>query len=532
VPKAINLNPIPEIRGSNQWAVGKERTKEKAAILACDMHLSLRVPNIWYCLHLEYRTPDGELVQVGGASLPGTPIIAVGSNRHIAWGFTNASIDTADLVTLEGDDQSYLTPDGSKPFQTDRELIFINGKKPEELLIRSTIWGPVHPERFLGKEMAISWIAHNQEALNFRLLDLETISSTQQALERAPEIHIPVLNFMVADRNGQIGWTFIGAIPQRKGYIPEVPISFADGKRRWEGMLPSFKIPKIFAPSDHILWTANNKVIGDPALGIEYHNPIRAYQIRQRLLSTNEQTLEGMIALQLDDEALFYNRWRQLLLDSLNLNQTSHLALKNLIESENLSCSCDSLSYNWIRSFRENVIKHLTSRFIAPCLDSDSFNPYLIDLEEPFFKIVSEKPLYLLDPKFASWEQELSSLVDLMLVDGDILCSKKWGQCNQAKIQHPLSSAIPLFSDILNMPRDFLSGDYFVPHVNGPSVGASVRLVVAPGHEEKGILGVPCGQSGHPLSPHYRDLHNLWTKGTPSPFLPGKTVHTLTLVPE
>jgi penicillin amidase len=39
------------------------------------------------------------------------------------------------------------------------------------------------------------------------------------------------------------------------------------------------------------------------------------------------------------------------------------------------------------------------------------------------------------------------------------------------------------------------------------------------------------GQSGHPRSPHYRDGHAAWAKGTPAPFLPGPAVHTLTLTP-
>ncbi len=42
---------------------------------------------------------------------------------------------------------------------------------------------------------------------------------------------------------------------------------------------------------------------------------------------------------------------------------------------------------------------------------------------------------------------------------------------------------------------------------------------------------MPGGQSGHPMSPHYRAGHEAWVKGEPTPFLPGETVHTLTLVP-
>jgi penicillin amidase len=56
-------------------------------------------------------------------------------------------------------------------------------------------------------------------------------------------------------------------------------------------------------------------------------------------------------------------------------------------------------------------------------------------------------------------------------------------------------------------------------------------MVVSPGREHEGILHMPAGQSGHPLSPHYRDQHRAWVEGKPLPFLPGATVVRLTLVP-
>ena len=62
-------------------------------------------------------------------------------------------------------------------------------------------------------------------------------------------------------------------------------------------------------------------------------------------------------------------------------------------------------------------------------------------------------------------------------------------------------------------------------------MGASQRMVVAPGHEEDGIVHMPGGQSGHPLSPFWGAGHGDWAAGRPSPFLPGEARHTLELVP-
>jgi penicillin amidase len=68
--------------------------------------------------------------------------------------------------------------------------------------------------------------------------------------------------------------------------------------------------------------------------------------------------------------------------------------------------------------------------------------------------------------------------------------------------------------------------------VQAPDDGASERFVVSPGREEKGIFHMPGGESGHPLSPYFKAGHEAWVRGEPTPFLPGKTEHTLTLVTE
>jgi len=93
-------------------------------------------------------------------------------------------------------------------------------------------------------------------------------------------------------------------------------------------------------------------------------------------------------------------------------------------------------------------------------------------------------------------------------------------------------AAVPLLGRWLNMPRDPLPGDIYTPRVVTPRSGASERLVVSPGHENTGILHMPGGQSGHPLSTHFADQQHAWVEGTPLPLLPGPAIHTLTLIPQ
>ena len=68
------------------------------------------------------------------------------------------------------------------------------------------------------------------------------------------------------------------------------------------------------------------------------------------------------------------------------------------------------------------------------------------------------------------------------------------------------------------MPDDPLPGDVYTPRAHSPRTGPSERMAVSPGHEEDGILHMPTGQSGHPLSPHFGTITTRgWTASRPVP---------------
>ena len=82
-------------------------------------------------------------------------------------------------------------------------------------------------------------------------------------------------------------------------------------------------------------------------------------------------------------------------------------------------------------------------------------------------------------------------------------------------MRHPpsLERALPFLSRFLDMAPVQLPGDSNMPRVQGVDFGASERMVVEPGHEEQGILEMPTGQSGWPLSPYYRNSEPAWETG-------------------
>src|SRR6266478_1024028 len=85
-------NEIRQGLGSNNWVVSGAHTATGKPLLANDTHLELMIPSIWYEVHL---TAPGWNVK--GFTLPGAPMIIIGHNERIAWGFTNNGADVQDL---------------------------------------------------------------------------------------------------------------------------------------------------------------------------------------------------------------------------------------------------------------------------------------------------------------------------------------------------------------------------------------------------------------------------------------------------
>lgn len=534
----------PEPPGSNNWAVAGSHTADGRAWLANDMHLGIHVPNIWYRASVVLGDR-----RITGVTLPGVPAFAVASTGRIAWGFTNSYVNWHDLVIVETDPQDpevYRTPQGPRRFEHVKETIRVKGGEDATLDIRETVWGPVVFDRdHLGRPLVLSWTAHHPDAVNLDLLSLEEAANVDEAVEIAHQAGIPPQNFVVADKDGRIAWTVIGRIPRRVGLDGRTPASWADGTRGWNGWLASGEIPKVVDPPLGRIWTANNRIVEGPELervgDSGYWLGARARQIRDDLLALDKAKPEDLLAIQLDDRALFLERWRTLLLDTLTAQAVEghprRREMRDLVDkSWTGRASVDSVGYRLVKEFRREVRNRALEPILARCVQADErFS--LDDLhqsEGPVWKLVTERPIHLLDPKYKSWDEPLLAAADAVLAsyEGQDLAQRTWGERNTTRIGHPLSRGLPRFAARwLNVEPRQLPGDGDMPRLIAPAFGASERIVVSPGREEAGFFEMPVGQSGHPLSPHYRDSQRAWEEGARTPFLPGPPESTLKLVP-
>jgi penicillin amidase len=538
--------------GSNSWAVSSELTPDGRALVANDMHLDIRVPNTWYRAVIEWRddTDSSHTRVLEGITLPGHPTLVAGSNTFVAWGFTNSQADTGDLVLLDVDPMDpnrYMTPWGWRSFDRYQETIEVKGGNPVSLDVRWTIWGPVLGADHKGRQRAYAWTAHSAERLGASVLRFEDARTLEESLDAANTLGTPAQNMVVADRSGRIAWTIYGSLPRRIAMAGLLPESWADGWRGWNGWLTPAEYPRIVSPASGRLWTANARVADGSVLRTlgdgNYDIGARAREIRDRLREREQFTARDMLDIQLDARSTFLSRWRDLVLKHLTPDHVAgdaeRASFREILERDwTGEASPDSAAYRLTRMFRDQVIERVTSFVLAECYEADPAFDYtrIRRREGAIWKLVNERPAHLLNPRYGSWSDLLTSSIDAIIQEamenskGD-LSRKKWSDYNVIAFRHPLSRSIPFASRWLDMPAAKLPGDLFTPRMHWNTNGASERMVVSPGNERDGLMQMPTGQSGHPLSPFYSNSHDAWARGEPTPFLPGPTRYTLTLAP-
>jgi penicillin G amidase len=533
------------ISGSNSWAVAGRYSKRGAALVANDMHLGLRLPNVWYRLSLVYPDAGGNRRRVTGVTLPGTPAIIVGSNGRVAWGLTNSAGSYLDLVSLDADTMQslrYEVANGrSEQAQRQVERIAVKGAPAVDLPVVETRWGPAIQ---VGKKVyAVHWVAHEPNAVNLHLLQMEDADNASAAMRVGQSSGIPTQNLVVADADGHIGWTLAGPLPRRASASDDLPV---DGHqyRSWSGYLAPEEYPAKLDPQLGRLWTANNRQLASPDQdkigGSAADMGARASQIRDDLLAREDFDERAMLAIQLDDRALWIEFWRHLLLDALDeaapAGHPQRAEFKRLVAQWNGRADADAAGYALVRSFYWSMYEAWFGDLDAELQRTYQTASYRAasGRVEPVMEILAHKRAWV-PPGMADWQAFVLDRIDAVIgqatQNGASLEKVAWGLVNRAAIAHPMARFVPWLGGWLAAPADPLPGDIYMPRVQGPAFGASERIVVAPGHEDTGIFHMPGGQSGHPLSPFFLAGHEAWVRGESTPFLPGPAVRHLVIEP-
>jgi penicillin G amidase len=529
----------PAAPGSNNFAVAGALTKDNRAIVADDMHLGLRAPNIWFRARLLYKNSKQEAVDVSGFTLPGIPAVIVGSNTHVAWGFTNSYGDWLDWHVVHSRDS----------IKTYQEKILVKGAAPVTFAVREINGMPITAKDINGGELALQWVAHQPGALSTKIFGLAHVKDNQETLALFQTSGMPHQNAVFGDSSGKIAWKLTGLQKYwHSGCQRNEPL---DDNSPYDQKKPNdiacffvplkadYVHPQHVSPDSNRLWTANARVtdgemlhsIGDAG----YANGARAKQIRDGLYAKQQFSEKDLLAIQLDDRTVFLERWwQQLRTFSENKGDAMFIDIRQSTEKWDARASVDAKSYRFVRAWRLAIIDRIKDGLTAPAqakLGKDFVMPDLPQIEGVAWQLITQQPAHLLPKKYASWDALLSDAakeVYQQLKEKGPIDQRTWGERNTANICHPLARALPEFAkSYVCMPKDPLNGDMNMPRVQSTDFGASERMVVSPGHEVDGIIHMPGGQSGHLLSPFWGAGHAAWVKGEATPFLPGATQYKL-----
>jgi len=257
--------------GSNNWAAGSQLSRGGKPIVANDPHLDARLlPGPWYPYAL--ITPDFRMV---GAGIPGIPGIVVGRNEHIAIGVTNAYGDGQDLYIETIDPRApdrYLEGNRSLPFEVITEKIVVKdksgpqGKKEKEIKVRLTKRGPVVsgvlPELMSEKVITLRWAPFETMGPSLGFDELMTARSARDVRRVLSQLDFMMLNFVFADREGNIGWLASGKLPIRSQGEGTIPYAVKDGQNNWVGWIPQDKMPQLYNPPKGWVGTCNHNTVG------------------------------------------------------------------------------------------------------------------------------------------------------------------------------------------------------------------------------------------------------------------------------
>ncbi len=524
--------------GSNGWVVSGERSASGAPLLANDPHLGYRTPGTWYLAHL--KAPELELI---GAGLPGVPGIVLGHNGDIAWGMTNTGPDSQDLFIEKidpADPGRYLTPEGKASFDVRTEVIRVKDAEDVQLTVRQTRHGPVISD-LLGDTggvtddehvLALAWTALIEDDTSIETLFDLTRARNWEAFRAAVDGHdTPQQNLFYADREGHIGMMAPGRVPVRRKGDGLWPVPGWTGEHDWIDVIPSEALPSLVNPASGQLINANNRVVPPdyPHLITAIWEPPHRARRLEALIGDGEHDLESFSRIQLDQFSLLADDFLPIMLNAQPSDDRAKSMIARLSVWDRVmhAEAAEPLIFaTWYREFTRLIYQDE----LGPLFTSFwGIRPQFVE------RVLLEKPIWCDDQNttpIETCEDLAGTALDLAIKDlgsrfDDDPADWRWGAAHPATMAHPILGSLPIIDRLVNIIQP-VGGDsvtvnvgHYAQHNEASPFasiqGASYRGLYDLADLDRSRFIAATGQSGHPLSPHYRDLTDLWAAGETIP---------------
>ena len=523
----------PFSAASNSWVVAKGASGKP--LLANDPHLGLTAPSVWYLAHLE--APG--LSAIGG-TLPGVPGVLIGRNARIAWGFTSTGPDVQDLYLEKIDTLGqYLAPQGARPFELIEEIIAVKGESPEKLEVRVSRHGPVISDVSRsaleltprGYALALQWTALAEDDRTMQAaLAISRAGNWQEFESVLKELHSPQQTVTYADVDGNIGFIAAGRVPVRK---PEndlhglAPAPGWDARYDWSGYVPFAELPRVLNPPGGTLVSANHKIVPPDYphhLTVEWQPPYRAQRIAE-LLKNQPHSVAGFAHMQLDALSLAVRELLPLLLDTKPRTAAAGELLGRLAAWDGTMAAGRPepliVSAWWRELGRALYADELGAAF------SEHWGLRVVFLQ----KALKENSAWcdnIRTPAIESCDTLLSESLERALLDlqkryGDDVQDWTWGEAHRAHHRHRPFSRSPWLARFFDITLPSAGDAYTINAGRGDFADEAAPFASRHAASYRGIYDLADpqaslfihsgGQSGNPLSAHYRAFSEAWGRG-------------------
>jgi penicillin G amidase len=526
--------------GSNNWVVSGAHTASGKPLLANDTHLELSIPSIWYEVHL---TAPGWNVK--GFTLPGAPMIIIGHNDRLAWGFTNNGASVQDLYVESfdpADPEKYRVPGGWDKAQIFDETIHIKNKPDAHLQVVVTRHGPiVHREG--DKAYALRWTATEPGGLSNTYNWLGKARNWKEFRETMKSVWGPGQNTVYADVDGHIGYIMAARVPLRKKGHGELPVPGDTDDYEWTGYVPFDQLPQALDPASGLIVTANARVVGPnykPFLTDNWEEPYRTARIFDLLHDKHDLRPQDMLKVETDTFSFPHVFLANQLSAAAKVappKDPRALQLIQGLKDWNGIADADSPEVSFLESLRLQA----TQMLLEPYLGNDT-GLYRWRRTTFLQKILTSRPPLWLPSSFKSYDELLSAAADRAVQDlaarsgSNRIEDWQWKRFDSLDMAHPLGHSGPLkwFLSITGKPQ---SGTLYSVRAATTHHGPAMRFIADLADWDDSILLIPAGESGQPGSSHYTDQFSYWYEGKPiyTPFSDAAEAksrrHTLTLKP-
>ena len=533
-------NEIRQGLGSNNWVVSGAHTATGKPLLANDTHLELMIPSIWYEVHL---TAPGWNVK--GLTLPGAPMLIIGHNDRIAWGFTNNDADVQDLYIETFNpavSDEYRVNGAWTKAQVINEVIHVKGRPDVPFPITVTRHGPI-VYREGNKGYAMRWTATESGGLGNSYDWLGKARNWKEFRDIMKRVWGPGQNAVYADVEGNIGYIMAARVPIRKKGHGEVPEPGDTDDYEWTGYIPFDQLPQALNPASGLIVTANARVVGPnykPYLTDRWEEPYRTARIYDLLHDRRDLRVEDMLKVETDTYSYPHFFLAEQLLSAAKSAKPKDPRTQQLIErlkDWNGIADANSPEVSFLQATRRAALDLLLQPFLGK--DAALYQwPSMTFLQ----KVLTDRPSKWLPTGYNNYDELLIAAADIAVKElaeyshSERVSDWAWKNFDSLDMFHPLGRE-GILKAMLSITGKPQSGTIYSVRAAGKTHGPAMRFVANPANWDESILLITSGESGQLGSSHYTDQFSYWYEGRPilAPFSDAAeakgTKHTLTLKP-